>query len=54
MAANLRHANAFEHAAGIKYTPSFVIDGRYLVTGDHDTMLRTADALIASLRNRRR
>ena len=54
MAANLRHANAFAHAAGVRYTPSFVINGRYLVTGEHDAMLRTADALVAALRAGRR
>ncbi len=54
-AANLRQANAFEHAVDIEGTPTLVVNGRYRITsGDHDSMLRTADALIAMLRRQHR
>ena len=55
MAADLRHASAFEHAVDIEGTPTLVVNGRYRITsGDHASMLRTADALIAMLRRQRR
>ena len=55
MAANLRHANAFEHTVDIDGTPTLVVNGRYrIIGGDHEAMLRTADALIAMLRRQRR
>lgn len=55
MAASLRHANAFEHAVDVEGTPTLVVNGRYrIIGGDHDAMLRTADALIAMLRRQRR
>jgi thiol:disulfide interchange protein DsbA len=54
-AANLRNASAFEHAIGIEGTPTLVVDGRYRIIGrDHESMLRTADALIAMLQRQRR
>ena len=54
-AANLRHASAFEHAVDIEGTPTLVVNGRYRITsGDHEAMLRTADALIAMLQRQRR
>ena len=54
-AANLRQANAFEHAVDIEGTPTLVVNGRYrIISGDHEAMLRTADALIAMLRRQRR
>ena len=55
MVAELRHASAFEHAVDIEGTPTLVVNGRYRITsGDHESMLRTADALIAMLRRQRR
>ena len=55
MAAELHHASAFEHAVDIEGTPTLVVNGRYRITsGDHESMLRTADALIAMLRRQRR
>jgi thiol:disulfide interchange protein DsbA len=55
MAADLRHASAFEHAVDIEGTPTLVVNGRYrIISGDHESMLRTADALIAMLRRQRR
>jgi thiol:disulfide interchange protein DsbA len=55
MAASLRHASAFEHAVDIEGTPTLVVNGRYrIISGDHASMLRTADALIAMLRRQRR
>lgn len=54
-AANLRHASAFEHAVDIEGTPTLVVNGRYrIISGDHEAMLRTADALIAMLQRQRR
>lgn len=55
MASDLRRASAFEHAVDIEGTPTLVVNGRYRITsGDHASMLRTADALIAMLRRQRR
>jgi protein dithiol oxidoreductase (disulfide-forming) len=55
MAANLRHASAFEHAVDIEGTPTLVVNGRYrIISGDHEGMLRTADGLIAMLRRQPR
>ena len=55
MAANLQHASAFEHAVDIEGTPTLVVNGRYrIISGDHESMLRTADALIAMLPHQRR
>jgi thiol:disulfide interchange protein DsbA len=55
MGTSLRHANAFEHAVDIDGTPTLIVNGRYrIISGDHDAMLRTADALIAMLRRQRR
>lgn len=55
MATNLQHASAFEHAVDIEGTPTLVVNGRYrIISGDHESMLRTADALIAMLRRQRR
>ena len=55
LAANLRHANAFEHAVEIEGTPTLVVNGRYrIISNGHDAMLRTADGLIAMLRRQHR
>ena len=49
------HASAFEHAVDIEGTPTLVVNGRYrIISGDHEAMLRTADALIAMLQRQRR
>jgi len=55
MANDLRHASDFEHAVDIEGTPTLVINGRYRIIGStQESMLRIADALIASLRAGRR
>ena len=55
LAANLRHASAFEHAVDIEGTPTLVVNGRYRILGaDRAAMLRNTDAVIAMLRRQRR
>ena len=53
--ANLRHADAFEHAIGLEGTPTLIVNGKYRILGkSRDDQLRIMDSLIASLRHHRR
>ena len=55
LAAKLRDASAFAHAADIPGTPTLIVNGRYRILGDDQaSLLRNADALIASMQRQRR
>ena len=55
MAANLRHASEFAHAAGVEGTPTLIVNGKYRILGkSRDDQLHILDGLIASLRRQRR
>jgi len=55
LAANLRHADAFEHAIDLQGTPTLIVNGQYRILGkSRDDQLRIIDGLIVSLRQQRR